>query len=155
MRAFARFLMIAALVVWLGGIVFFSFVVAPTAFSVLPARESAGLMVGRSLGALHRIGLVSGVVFFAATFLTQLKRAKALRGLVFVMLLCTVASQFGVTPQMQRIRENVGGSIQALPPQDAGRAAFDRLHRLSLVLEGIVLLSGIGVLALIAREETA
>ncbi|HJW99569.1 MAG TPA: DUF4149 domain-containing protein [Terriglobales bacterium] len=155
MRASARFVMISTLVVWVGAIVFFSFVVAPTVFSVLPAKESAGVIVGRSLAALHRIGLICGIVFVAATFLTELKRAKALRALICLMVLLTAVSQFGVTPQMERIRENVGGSIQALPPQDAGRAAFDRLHQMSVVLESIVLLSGIGAIALVAREERA
>ena len=54
---------------------------------------------------------------------------------------------------MEQIRAAVGGSIQALPPQDAGRAAFDRLHRTSVALEGIVLFAGIGAIALLSRER--
>ena len=36
-----RFFMLLSLVVWLGGIIFFAFVVAPTVFSVLPTRHLA------------------------------------------------------------------------------------------------------------------
>ena len=74
--------------------------------------------------------------------------------IVGLMLLCTAVSQFGVTPQMEKIREAVGGSIQLLPPKDAGRAAFDRLHEISVVLEGIVLIAGLGSLVVISREPS-
>ena len=153
MQSFARFVLILSLVVWVGGIVFFSFVVAPAAFSVLPAQEVAGILVGQSLGALHRIGLAYGVVFLAATFFGRFSQAKFLRVLVGLMLLCTAFSQFRITPQMQTIRAAVGGPIQALPRQDAGRATFDRLHRTSVILEGIVLLAGIGAIGVLARES--
>ena len=153
MQSFARFLLILSLVVWIGAIVFFSFVVAPTVFSILSAREIAGAIVGRSLGNLHRIGLTCGVIFLAATFLGRFGNVRILRALVLLMLLCTAFSQFRITPQMEQIRAAVGGSIQALPPQDAGRAAFDRLHRTSAALEGIVLFAGIGAIALLSRER--
>ena len=63
--AFLRFLMLLALVVWLGSLIFFAFVVAPTAYSpgLLPTRHLAGEIVGRSLGALHWMGIVSGITF--------------------------------------------------------------------------------------------
>ena len=60
-----RFLMLLSLVVWVGGIVFFAFVLAPTVFhpGILPSRQLAGAVVSRSLGILHWIGLACGVVF--------------------------------------------------------------------------------------------
>jgi len=153
MRALARFLLILPLVVWIGSVIFFSFVVAPAAFSLLPTQELAARIVGNSLRTLHYIGLVCGTILLLATLLVDLKRATAVRAAMGLMLLCTAISQFGITPQMQRIRATVGGSIQALPPQDAGRAAFDRLHQFSIILEGVVLLAGLGVVGLIAAEE--
>ena len=64
--SFLRFLIFLSLIVWLGGLIFFP-VVAQTAFSVLPTRHLAGLMVGRSLGILHWMGIVSGLVFLASS----------------------------------------------------------------------------------------
>src|SRR5579864_8853717 len=153
MTIFARFMMILTLVVWIGAIIFFSFVVAPVVFSSLPAQGVAGRIVARSLGSLHIIGLVCGVVFLASTFLLQLTRATTLRAAILLMMLLTGLSQFGVTPQMEKIREAVGGSVQALPRQDAGRAAFDRLHQISVVLECLVLLAGIGAVGMLAAEN--
>ena len=68
--SFLRFLMLLSLIVWLGGLIFFP-VVAQTAFSVLPTRHLAGSVVGRSLGILHWMGMVSGVVFLASSLLLQ------------------------------------------------------------------------------------
>lgn len=152
MRAFARFVMVLSLVVWIGGIIFFSFVVAPALFSLLPSQELAGRVASRSLGSLHLIGLTCGVVFLAATLLTELRRARTVRLFVLAMILLTAYSQFRITPKIQRIREAVGGAIQALPPQDAGRAAFDRLHEISVILEGIVLVAGLGVIGVLVTE---
>ena len=139
--------------VWVGGIIFFSFVVAPSAFAVLPTSQMAAGIVGVTLTDLHLIGIACGLIFLIASFLIKLRGAKVLRTLVMVMLVLTALSLFGITPQMQRIRSQVGGSIEALPPQDAGRAAFDRLHQMSVGLEGVVLLSGIACIALLSRES--
>lgn len=152
MRSIARFLLMFSLGVWVGSIIFFSFVVAPSAFAVLPTSQIAASLVGVTLTDLHRIGIACGVVFLIASFLLQLRSAKLLRTLVMVMLVLTALSLFGIMPQMQRIRTQVGGSIEALPTRDAGRAAFDRLHQMSVGLEGVVLLSGIAGIALLSRE---
>ena len=40
--SFLRFLMLLSLVVWIGGLIFFAFVLAPTAFQVLPSTHIAG-----------------------------------------------------------------------------------------------------------------
>jgi uncharacterized membrane protein len=155
MRSLARFLVIFSLVVWLGGIIFFSFVVAPALFAMLPNPVTAGAVVRIVLVRLHLVGIACGVLFLAATFVTNVKNVKALRSLIGLMVLLTALSQFVVMPQMERVREAVGGSIQALPPRDAGRAAFDRLHKLSAVLEGATLLVGIVVVGLMSREQSA
>src|SRR5262249_9127379 len=57
--AFLRFLMLLALIVWIGGIIFFAFVEAPTLFAILPTTRMAGDVVSASLAKLHWMGLVS------------------------------------------------------------------------------------------------
>jgi|SRR5947209_7209599 len=152
MRTAARFFIIASFVVWIGGIVFFSFVVAPAAFSQL-ASDSAVRLVRICLNVLHFTGIVCGVILLIATWVVKIERVTTLRAILGLMLLCTIISQFGVTRQIEKIRANVGGSIQALPPQDAGRAAFDRLHQISVGLESIVLLAGLGAIAVLAADR--
>jgi uncharacterized membrane protein len=67
--SFLRFIMVLSLVVWIGGLIFFAFVLAPTAFTVLPDTHLAGNVVGRALGKLHWIAIVSAVVFLISSLL--------------------------------------------------------------------------------------
>src|SRR5882724_12601656 len=107
---FLRFLMLLALIVWIGGIVFFAFVLAPTLFSVLPTTKLAGDVVNATLGKLHWMGLVSGVVFLISSLFYNWQRHIQLRPfaashiLIAMMLACTMISQFEITPRMRELR---------------------------------------------------
>ena len=67
--SFLRFLMLLSLVTWIGGLIFFAFILAPTAFQVLPNTHLAGNVVGRALGKLHWIAFISGIVFLATSLI--------------------------------------------------------------------------------------
>ncbi|HWZ82876.1 MAG TPA: DUF4149 domain-containing protein [Terriglobales bacterium] len=155
---FLRFLMLLALVVWIGGLIFFAFVVAPTVFSpgLLPTRHLAGEIVGRSLNALHWMGIVSGMVFLITSALynritaghTRLLAGRHL--LIVLMLLLTVISQFAISPRMHALRTEAG-VIDSVAPDSQVRVEFDRLHVWSENFEGAVLLLGMMALFLTAR----
>ena len=72
--------------------------------------------------------------------------------LVFVMILCTVASQYGVIARMDALRVQMG-SVDATAADNPLRMAFDRLHQYSVRLESAVLLSGLAALYLTARQK--
>ncbi len=152
-----RALMLLALTVWIGGIVFFSFVVAPTVFTVLPTRELAGNVVSRSLTALHWMGLISGLVFLLCSVsYNQMKHADARlfsapHVLLVVMLALTAISQFGITPRMAALRSEMG-VIDNVPASDSRRVEFNRLHQWSTRAEGGVLLCGLVVVVLMGRR---
>jgi uncharacterized membrane protein len=143
-----RFLMFLSLIVWVGGIIFLSFVEAPTAFSQLPSRHMAGTVVGHSLGTLHWMGLFAGVIFLGSSMLlsslsTGSAHPFALRHiLICLMLLLTAVSQFGISPKMAALRAQFG-DIDAVPATDPGRMQFDALHVWSVRLEVAVLILGI------------
>jgi Domain of unknown function (DUF4149) len=155
--SFLRFLMLLALIVWVGGIIFFAFVEAPTLFIVLPAIRMAGDVVSASLTKLHWMGLISGLVFLACSLAyNQLRRARmkplaAGHILIVTMLVLTAVSQFSITPKMRDLRAQLQ-AVDNLPWNDSGRLEFDRLHAWSTRLEGGVLLVGLGVAALTARR---
>ena len=65
--SFLRYVMLLSLVVWVGGGIFFAFVLAPTAFQVLPNPHLAGNVVGRALAKLHWIAISSGIVFLISS----------------------------------------------------------------------------------------
>jgi hypothetical protein len=148
--------MLLALIVWVGGIIFFAFVEAPTLFTVLPTTKLAADVVSPSLTKLHWMGLVSGMVFLICSLLYyQLKHARprpfaAAHIFVVLMLALTAISQFRITPKMRTLR----AEMQAVDrlPGDNPRLEFDRLHAWSTRLEGGVLLLGFGVVILTARR---
>ena len=124
--SFLRFLMVLSLVVWIGGLIFFAFVLAPTAFQVLPNTHLAGNVVGRALGKLHWIAIISGVVFLTTSllysYLTQgTAHLFAMRHvLICLMLALTLFSQFWIIPRMDTLRASVGDF--AAVPLDRSRA---------------------------------
>jgi uncharacterized membrane protein len=148
--------MLLALVIWVGGIAFFAFVEAPTAFHVLPSTELAGNLVAPTLGALHWIGIVCGLVFltssvalsYAANY--RLRLFAAANQLVIVMLCLTAVSQFGVTPAMRDLRTQMA-SVYGSSQMDL-QYRFQGLHHWSERLEGGVLLCGLAVVFLTARR---
>jgi hypothetical protein len=147
-----RFLQFLALGCWLGGIIYF-IVFTQGIFSVLPTKDLTGLVVGYSLARLHILGIVAGCVFLAATVgyeksIGALARPAAL--LVFLMIVATMVSQYGVIARMDALRLQLG-SIEAAPSGSPLLAQFNRLHQYSVQLEMVVLLSGLVASFLTAR----
>jgi hypothetical protein len=152
-----RYLMLLSLIVWLGGLIFFSFVLAPTVFSVLPTRHLAGSVVSRSLTALHWIGIVSGVTFLITSMLYSRLHAESVQPLaprhilLYIMLGLTLVSQFGISPRMATLRASMP-ETDSVAATDPVRVQFNSLHAWSTRLEGGVLLLGLVVVYLTAQQ---
>ncbi|MGC2741915.1 MAG: DUF4149 domain-containing protein [Candidatus Angelobacter sp.] len=160
--------MLLALIVWIGGIIFFAFVLAPTLFGVLPTTKLAGDVVNVTLTKLHWMGLISGVIFLICSLVynrqkyVQLKPLALSHIFIVLMLAFTMVSQFGITPRMRRVREQlestqrpdydpyIPGSVPSLILQYSGE--FNQLHAWSTRLESGVLFLGLGVVILTARR---
>jgi uncharacterized membrane protein len=149
--------MLLCLIVWIGGIIFFAFVLAPTVFTVLPTNELAGNVVNPSLTRLHWMGVTAGVIFLLCSLLhnrlkhAQLRVFSASHVLLVIMLVLTLISQLSIIPKMQSLRSSMG-VIDNVPPSDGRRLEFNRLHVRSTQLEGGVLILGLGVVVLTARR---
>ncbi|MBV8051090.1 MAG: DUF4149 domain-containing protein [Acidobacteriaceae bacterium] len=145
--SFLRYLMLLSLIFWLGGLIFFAFVVAPAAFSVLPTRHLAGNVVARSINGLHWIGIVAAIVYLISSTLYSRMMTGSLRFvaarnvIIVVMLLLTLTSQFGIIPRMDTLRASIG-EIDSVPSDNPARMQFDALHVWSTRVEGGVLLLG-------------
>lgn len=154
-----RFLVLLSLVVWVGAIIFFAFILAPSVFhpGILPSRQLAGAVVGRSLGLLHWMGLVSGVVFLvgaiadsrASTGFASIFAARNM--LILAMILLTLFSMFVISTRMLTLRNDMA-FIDNVPYDDPRRVEFNRLHEWSTRLEGAVLVLGLAVLFLTSRR---
>lgn len=154
-----RFFMLLSLVVWVGGIAFFAFVLAPTVFhpGILPSRQLAGAVVSRSLGIMHWIGLSSGFVFLVTSMIdSQIVNGvpnlfSARNLLVGAMIVLTLISMFAISTRMLDLRNQMV-SIDDVPHDDARRVEFNRLHVWSTRLESAVLLLGLAVIFLTSRR---
>jgi hypothetical protein len=153
--SFLRFLMLMSLVAWIGGLMFFAFVLAPTVFApgVLPNTHLAGNIVGRALGKLHWIAIISGVVYLASSLLYSrltdgTAHVFAMRHvLICLMLGLTLLSQFWIIPRMDTLRASVS-DFATIPVDNPARVQFDALHVWSTRVEGAVLLLGLVVIYL-------
>lgn len=149
--------MLLSLICWIGGLIFFAFVLAPTAFSVLPTTHLAGNVVGRALGKLHWIGFVGGIVYLISSLLYSrvidgtAHVFAARHVLLCLMLALTMISQFGIIPRMDVLRASLG-EVSAAPIDNPERVQFDALHVWSTRVEGAVLLLGLIVVYLTAQQ---
>jgi hypothetical protein len=154
MASTLRFIEILALGTWVGGIIFFSFVVAPGAFGVLGSRDQAGTMVGFALGRLHWIGIVAGLIYVVALVAERRSIAAIARPaaiLVVLMIALTFYSQKFVTSRLAGLRREMV-SVDATPRDNPLRVEFDSLHQWSVRIEGTVLLLGLAGLFLTVRN---
>jgi hypothetical protein len=140
----------ALLALWLGAALLTAAVVAPAAFAVLPTRALAGALVGRVLPVVFVGGIAAGL---AGAAIAAASGGAFPRGRVVLAgltaLLCA-AAQFGVGPRIRALRDEMGPSIEALAPSDPRRAAFGRLHGVSVLLMGAAGLAAGAALVLTA-----
>jgi len=160
MNAFLRVVRLLAIVVWVGGLIFFAFVVAPVAFHVLPSKHEAGLVVAGTLDVLNRTAGICWAVFSVASMLLWLRFKPQARMplmvqvfLVWLMVGATLYVQTEIVPQMERDRIAAGGDVDAATPNNPARLDFERLHPISEKVEGAALFLGLGVVVLMGLED--
>jgi len=161
MRTTLRTLLYLAFVVWLGAEIFFPVVATVTFNTLRPDTHTAGTIVGHLLRILHRLGMVSSIVALALLALApawNIYKPRAVLApmvLVVLMLACTVYSQYGIIPAMERDRIAAGGAIDTTDQANPVTAHFNALHNRSENVEMAIVLMGIATVALMAWAETA
>jgi hypothetical protein len=160
MKTLLRTLLSLSLIVWLGAEIFFPIVAAITFTTLQPDTHTAGTIVGQLIRILHGMGLVSGMVALAVMALAPAwgiyKPRAVLAPMILVvgMIGCTVYSQFGIIPAMERDRIAAGGAIDAANPSNPTTAHFNKLHNRSEYAEEAILLLGLATVVLMARAES-
>ncbi len=160
MNNILRFVQAFALGTWLGSIFYFSAAVAPGAFRVLASQDQAGVLVEFTLRRLHTLGVIAGLMFLLASAAMAVSSAGSGKRLmlpvagVVIMVILTVVSQHVVIRRMSALRQEMV-SVVATPPDNPLRVEFDRLHGVSVRLEGATLLIGLVSFFLTVRGFSA
>jgi hypothetical protein len=158
-----RFLSIAMLAVWIGGLVALGAVAAPAVFATLEAQDPAG---GRTLGGLvfgqifQRfqivsviLGLLLAVTLALRTSLGARPRRLGLRlSTVAGMILVSLGTSMLVAPRIDTLRRETAGAIASLDDRDPRKIEFGRLHGLSNGLMVLDVIAGFGLLWLEATD---
>jgi len=141
-----------AIALWLGAMGFFAFVAAPAAFSAL-GREAAGRLVAVVFPRYYLIGVILGLLALGGVighWWLWGGRPGDWMALVLVlaMVALTLYAWLAVLPAAQAARE----AMRQTSAGPAG-AGFARLHRLSTMLNGAVMLAGLAFLVLQAARR--
>lgn len=144
------FIYLLALAVWLGGMIFFTVFTAPAVFTVLSTAD-AGKVVSTIFPRYYLMGYVSGTIGVILAVDFALRRGPALwwwfAALALALALgVTLYAGAALRPRINALRE----VAVAANPDPARKAEFDQLHRLSVALNG-----GVMVLNLLALLSTA
>ncbi|MGD9630239.1 MAG: DUF4149 domain-containing protein [Pyrinomonadaceae bacterium] len=122
--------------IWLGSAVFF-IAVAQAAFAVLPQRELAGAVVGRSLTFLNLGGLGIAALLIVLSFLTARNIGRLWvwidRILISIIAVACAVGQFVIGFMLLSVRAQMGGRpIDEVAVDDPLRVQFNTLHEYSV-----------------------
>lgn len=150
----ARILRLLALSIWLGGIVFFGTVVAPSAARIFGTTERFADFIGHSILMLHMMGIYCGIAMLVALRFLNNRAFKPLwqGGLILLMLVLTFVSNRAIILPMEHDRQVAGGNISIMLSDSPIRKDFDARHQWSTRVESTILFLGIGLAVLIGCE---
>ena len=144
--------------VWVGSVVFFSFIAAPTLFGAL-GKETAGRAVSAIFPRYYALGAVCGAVAIVSGLLLGARQAAWGRSLlvemVIVLLMVGAVGYAGwvLLPQAAQARLDRARAADGSSEQAEAQARFASLHRRSVLLNGAVLLLGLTAFLLAAIER--
>ena len=146
------------LAAWLGMAVYFSALVAPSAFGVLRsfglanAGEIAGTIVTRTLSAVNKTGLLVSLLLLITTFAVNKcygRVAFMLQNfLVLIVAISTVVGEWVIAAKMRSLRVAMHGQIDQVPLDDPNRIAFAHLHVYSVAALSIAMIAALVVILL-------
>jgi uncharacterized membrane protein len=154
-----KWLYLLTLAVWIGSIIFFSFVVAPTVFKTLKPEDAATL-IRRIFSKYYLIGVSSAAAGIVCVGLMLADRSfSKWPAILSLLLLAGMGAtdlwlRQGVMPHMNGLRDRRAALETSGKPADAELdGEWQSLHRLSVQLNVVVLLCGLVLLFLLVHAR--
>lgn len=147
---------------WLGAAIFTVAVVAPVAFQVLPTRELAGTMVGRTLDVLHISGCIIGLLLLLGACVESNQVNEHVRSrrwrttelvALAVLTLASALNQFVIDRRITALRAEINRAIDELAASDPLRQEFGKLHGLSVLVLSVAIIAGVVALIAVVRRR--
>jgi hypothetical protein len=156
MLGLVKWAFVVALSVWLGTIVFFSFVGAPGVFGAFPEsqRAEAGRVIARLFPGYYRIGYACGVALLLASVILGAAAREGVSAwvasalLAVTMLGATLYAGVIVQPRVHELRLRIHEPDVSAHVKDE----FDRLHRRAVQLNVVVLVEAIILTGVVATK---
>jgi len=148
MNRFPDLLAAWALTLWVGGLWAIGYLAAPTLFYSLDDRVLAGMLAGKMFTYIGWAGLVCGawLLLFRLARLGGGALKQGFFWIVLIMLLLSLAQQFGIQPILQQLKD------QALP-KDVMESLFrDRFTAWHGVSSAVYLIQSLLGLAAVAKQ---
>jgi hypothetical protein len=150
MQTVIKLVYLVALVVWVGQVITFSFLVAPALFAALPTA-SAGDAVGAIFPWYYGVSYVCGIILLGICGVLHRHAGrerwwKINAALFALMLLATCYAGLVVYPRTVELRPQ----IRAENAPDEARREFGRLHAIAVGLNGVVFVCGLGAVLVTA-----
>ncbi len=141
-----------ALAIWVGSVIFHSFVVAPTLFRSLP-QSTAGDVVARIFPTYYLIGYVCGAVATIAPWLLRGsgtgERTVVWASIVAAtMLFATIVGGAVIHPRAAALRSGLAAAAADSPE----RSQFRRLHAAAVGANLLVLTGGLVLVVIVSRH---
>lgn len=130
-----------ALVVWLGGMIFFSFIAAPSIFTAL-GREAAGTVVGAIFPKYFMVGYACSLALLGTLWATWRTDLGSVRAPLLLLAVCAALSfvSGAVVGAKARDVKTMMQAAPAGPEKEKLRADFHKIHHVSTALNVVMLL---------------
>lgn len=142
-----------ALALWIGGHVFFSFLMGPRVFAAF-SRPEAGRIVAAIFPVYFAVGYVCGAIVLAVSVWQHRQAwlggwvAPVLAGAALAL---TLTGGLWLQPKLHDLRTQIYAGAEPLPAGHPVRKDFGKWHGVSLLINGLVMVAGI---ALIVRTAS-
>jgi Domain of unknown function (DUF4149) len=156
-------LRLAFIAAWLGLAIYFSAVVAPSAFAVLRsfnlanAGEIAGTIVSRALSAVNKSGLILSLLVLVSA--PAVKKYYGRWSFIFqnvlliVVAILTAGGEWMIAARMRGLRSAMNGQIDQVPLTDPNRIAFAALHVYSVAALSVAMIAALIVILLMITSR--
>jgi Domain of unknown function (DUF4149) len=144
-----------AIACWLGGIVFFSFFTTRIVFASLP-RPEAGVAIRALFPQYYMLGYIAGTISLVlAIYITAVWTPRLWWGFTTFVLAVALGLTFYAGTVIRPRVEAIRSVTEEANPDPVRKAEFDKLHRMSVMLNGAVLLLNIAAVVGTAGALTA